>query len=274
MPFIDRGGLTFLEPEAPLFPGFRLAVTTRGGGSSAGSRAGLNLALHVGDEPEAVASNRLRVRQALALPAPPHWLRQVHGVAVSDADTAGTAEADPPEADAAVTRGPAVLAVLTADCLPVVMAMPGRFDHGWCFGVAHAGWRGLVGGVLEATRDALLALGGDSAGARAWLGPAIGPEAFEVGSEVREAFIAADPGAAAAFAPNHRGRWQADLFRLAQQRLVRAGVTAVTGGGVSTAADAAHWYSYRREAIPGADTGRFATLAWIERDSLPGHASS
>lgn len=268
MPFTERQGLVLLEPEVSWFPGLRIAVTTREGGVSAGSRASLNLAGHVGDDPSAVLENRRRVLQALELPAAPCWLQQVHGVAVADADIAAH-----PVADAAVTRGSAVLAVLTADCLPVVLAMRSPADGAWRLGVAHAGWRGLVGGVLESTLAALEAMGAERASACAWLGPAIGPQAFEVGGEVREAFIAADPLAAADFTPNARGRWQADLFALARQRLSRAGVVAVSGGGICTVDGGAHWYSYRREARPGADTGRFATLAWIERDSLQRAAS-
>lgn len=272
--FVEHRGLVFLEPAASLVPGLRIAVTTRRGGVSLASRGSLNLATHVGDDPAAVRENRHRLQVALGLPAAPCWLQQVHGVAVADADVSVDADARPgaspvpPVADAAVTRGGAVLAVLTADCLPVVMAMRDRTTDDWRFGVAHAGWRGLVGGVLEATLDALEALGGRRATARAWLGPAIGPEAFEVGDEVRKAFLDADPQAAVAFVANARGRWQADLFLLARQRLSRAGAGQVKGGGRCTVADADHWYSYRREAQPGVDTGRFATLAWMERDSL------
>ncbi len=266
--FVTRDGLCWLEPAALLMPGVRVAVTTRAGGVSLASREGLNLASHVGDEAERVAENRRRLRHALALPAEPCWLQQVHGIEVANADER---HPTPPVADAAITLDAGVLAILTADCLPVVFVMPLRAATPGArplLGAAHAGWRGLLGGVLEATLARLEAAGGDSTGAVAWLGPAIGPAAFEVGDEVRAAFIAADSVAAAAFAPNARGRWQADLFLLARQRLARAGVPTVLGGGVCTVSDAAHWYSYRRDASPGADTGRLATLVWQERVTL------
>ena len=266
--FVTRDGLCWLEPAAPLMPGVRVAVTTRAGGVSVDSREGLNLASHVGDEPEWVEENRRRLRQALALPVEPCWLQQVHGTEVADADELPLL---PPVADAVVTHGAGVLAILTADCLPVVFAMPlraGTPGEGPLLGAAHAGWRGLVGGVLEATLARLEAAGGDLAGTVAWMGPAIGPAAFEVGDEVRAAFVAVDSVASAAFARNERGRWQADLFLLARQRLARAGVATVLGGGVCTASDATRWYSYRRDARPGTDTGRLATVVWQERVTL------
>jgi len=266
--FVTGDGLCWLEPDPALMPGVKVAVTTRAGGVSVDSREGLNLASHVGDEPTRVEENRRRLRQALALPAEPCWLQQVHGIAVANGDEP---RGLPPVADAAITVGNGVLAILTADCLPVVFAMPLRLAAPGAqplLGAAHAGWRGLVGGVLEATLARLEAAGGDLAGTVAWLGPAIGPAAFEVGDEVRAAFVAADSVAAAAFARNERGRWQADLFLLARQRLARAGVPAVLGGGVCTVSDAARWYSYRRDARPEADTGRLATLVWQERVTL------
>lgn len=266
--FVTRDGLCWLEPATPLMPGVRVAVTTRAGGISVDSREGLNLASHVGDEPARVEENRRRLRHALGLPAEPCWLQQVHGIAVANGDESGVV---PPVADAAITRGNGVLAILTADCLPVVFAMPLRVATPGAqplLGAAHAGWRGLVGGVLEATLARLEAAGGDRAGTVTWLGPAIGPAAFEVGDEVRAAFVAADSAASAAFARNERGRWQADLFLLARQRLARAGVPRVLGGGVCTVSDAVRWYSYRRDASPSADTGRLATLVWRERVTL------
>jgi YfiH family protein len=232
-------------------PGVRAGVTTRAGGVSTGGRASLNLGAHVGDDPTAVAENRRRLVAALALPGEPLWLTQVHGtgVAVHDGTTGAT-----PEADAAVAFAPGrVLAVLTADCLPVVIAA----RDGSRVGIAHAGWRGLAAGVLEAT---VAALGATPAGYVAWLGPAIGPAAFEVGAEVRAAFVEADPPSAAAFAPNARGRWQADLPALARRRLARLGVMAVAGGTACTYADAGRWFSFRRER----DCGRLATLAWLD----------
>ena len=279
--FVQRDGLCWLEPAVALLPGVKIAVTTRAGGVSEGARAGLNLATHVGDAPALVEENRRRLRQALGLPSEPCWLQQVHGTAVAEVDGEGVAHGAqagvqaavwiPPVADAAITRGEKVLAILTADCLPVVFALPRRgtgSQDGPLLGAAHAGWRGLLGGVLEATLARLEAAGGDLAGAVAWLGPAIGPTAFEVGDEVRAAFVAASPLAATAFLPNEHGRWQADLFLLARQRLAQAGVRVVGGGGVCTHGDPARWYSYRRDARPGLDTGRLATLVWQERVTL------
>jgi YfiH family protein len=293
--FVQRDGLGWLEPAVALLPGVKIAVTTRAGGVSEGARAGLNLATHVGDEPALVEENRRRLRQTLGLPSEPCWLQQVHGTVVAEVDAHGVAQGAPgcvspgvdplvagkasvqtaawvpPVADAAITRGEQVLAILTADCLPVVFALPRRgagSQDGPLLGAAHAGWRGLLGGVLEATLAKLEAAGGDLAGAVAWLGPAIGPTAFEVGDEVRAAFVAASPLAATAFLPNANGRWQADLFLLARQRLAQAGVRVVGGGGVCTHSDSACWYSYRRDARPGLDTGRLATLVWQERVTL------
>jgi polyphenol oxidase len=223
-------------------------TTTRAGGVSRGSLASLNLAAHVADDPAAVAANRARLRADLGLPAEPLWLRQVHGAEVAVHD--GTRLE--PEADAAVCFAPGrVLAVLTADCLPVALAS----RDGGRLGLAHAGWRGLVAGVLERTVAALGVPGGELV---AWLGPAIGPAAFEVGAEVRAAFVAIDPAAAAAFAANERGHWQADLYALARLRLARLGVTAVAGGGECTFRDAVRFYSHRRDPRGG----RMATLLW------------
>ena len=243
------GELQFLRPDWPVPPAVRAVVTTRAGGASAGSWAGLNLADHVGDDPAAVAANRRSVRAALALPSEPCWLTQVHGTVVA---VAGQRER--PAADACVTFEPGrVCAVLTADCLPVLFA--GR--TGDRVGVAHAGWRGLADGVLEA---AVRALGGDPHGLVAWLGPAIGPESFEVGPEVREAFVAVNPDAATACRPRGADRWLVDLYGLARQRLAACGVTAVFGGGLCTYRDRRRFYSYRRDET----TGRMASLIWME----------
>jgi polyphenol oxidase len=234
----------------PAPPGVHAIVTTRDGGASAGPKSSFNLAAHVGDDPTAVAENRRRLRAALDLPGEPLWLRQVHGTAVAVHD--GTAAREP-EADAAVTfEQGRVLAVLTADCLPVVLAS----RDGRRLGVAHAGWRGLAGGVLEATAAAL-GVPGDAL--VAWLGPAIGAAAFEVGDEVRAAFVEADPATSTAFAANARGRWQADLYALARRRLGRLGVTEIAGGGECTYAQPDTWYSFRRDR----DCGRMATVAWL-----------
>jgi YfiH family protein len=235
-------------------PGVHAGTTTRRGGASAGGFASFNLAANVGDAPAAVAANRARLGVQLALPGEPLWLRQVHGAQVVVHDGA----AIEPEADAAVAFEPGrVLAVLTADCLPVVLTS----GDGRCIAVAHAGWRGLAAGVLERTVEALA---GAAGGLLAWLGPAIGPSAFEVGAEVREALLSSDAGATAAFAPNARGRWLADLESLARRRLTRLGV-AVAGSGACTFTDRERFYSFRREAR----CGRMATLVWLEaRDAL------
>ena len=235
-------------PDWPAPPGVRSLTTTRAGGVSAGPYAGLNLGDHVADDPAAVAENRARLRRFL--PAEPAWLKQVHRAEVADADQAGGV----PEADAAVARRPgAVCAVLTADCLPVLLC-----DRaGSVVAAAHAGWRGLAGGVLEA---AVAAMGVAPEAVLAWLGPAIGPAAFEVGGEVREAFLSHDPAAEAAFVAGPEGKWLADIFLLARLRLAKIGVTAVYGGGVCTHADGARFYSYRRDGA----TGRMASLIWRE----------
>ncbi len=245
-------GIRWLAADWPAPPGVRAIVTTRAGGFSQGPLEGLNLATHVDDDPARVAANRAALGEALGLPAPPLWLTQVHGSAVATHPGPGWAPAHPPEADAAVTRARgAVLAILTADCLPVAFAS----QDGAVLGLAHAGWRGLAGGVLEATLKAMAVAPGE---VLAWLGPAIEPAAFEVGAEVREAFVADDPGAADCFAANARGRFQADLEALARRRLARLGVTAVHGGGLPTYADSERWYSHRREPR----SGRMATLLW------------
>jgi YfiH family protein len=256
----DAAGLAWLAPQGAWPSTVHALTTLRRGGSSTGSHAGLNLAAHVGDEPPNVLENRRRLRLAAALPDEPAWLEQVHGVAVYTHD--GPLPSTPPRADAAVTSTPGhVCAVLTADCLPAVLAS----RDGTRVGVAHAGWRGLADGVLEATVGAL---GVPPAEIVAWLGPAIGPQSFEVGDEVRAAFIARDPESAGAFVPNAAGRHQADLYGLARMALARAGVHAVTGGGWCTVADADRFYSFRRD---GARTGRMATLAWIQPERTATH---
>ena len=238
------------EADWPAPTGVRAGTTLRRGGSSTGPCAEFNLALHVADDPVAVAANRARLAAALLLPAEPLWLHQVHGRDIARHE----GERCTPTADGAVAFGPGrVLAVLTADCLPVVLSS----RDGERLGIAHAGWRGLLGGVLEATVAALEAPGTDLL---AWLGPAIGPAAFEVGEEVRAAFTAADPRSAGDFAANARGRWQADIYALARRRLSALGIEAVSGGGACTFTEQERYFSYRRD--PKA--GRMATLLWRE----------
>jgi YfiH family protein len=220
----------------------------------------MNLGSRTGDDPAAVAENQRRLEAYL--PAPPAWLDQVHGTGV----TVLRRSTHPvtPIADAAVTseRG-IVCAVLTADCLPVLFAN----RSGTAIGIAHAGWRGLAAGVLEATIARLADLRTQAHDLVAWLGPAIGPAAFEVGDEVRAAFVARDPGALACFAPQRGGKWLADLYALARRRLAAAGVTHVSGGGWCTRTDAMRFFSYRRQR----ESGRMAALVWLAPDEAAPH---
>lgn len=240
----------WIEPEWPVPGHVRVVSTLRAGGVSAGSYESLNLAAHVGDDAASVCENRRRLREAAGLPGEPLWLEQVHGCEV----VAHDGRADAPRADAVVATSPRrVCAVMTADCLPVVIT-----DRaGTRVAVAHAGWRGLAGGVVEAT---IAALGGDPAGFVAWLGPAIGQGAFEVGPEVRMAFVERFAAADSCFEGNHRGRLQADLYGLARLVLASGGVGSVHGGGWCTASDRDRFFSFRRDGA----TGRMATLAWLE----------
>jgi YfiH family protein len=245
-----------LRPQWPAPPSVRAACTLRSGGVSVAPYESLNLAAHVGDRVDAVARNRALLRAGLQLPGEPLWLGQVHGNVILDADTLneGEAGAGPPQADGAVTcHAGRVLAVLVADCLPVLLA---RAD-GSGVAVAHAGWRGLASGVVEA---AAAALGAPSTELIAWLGPAIAPDYFEVGEEVRTQFCERDERAAAAFVRNERQRWQCDLFRLARQRLERLNVHSIHGGDRCSFSEKRSFYSYRRDGV----TGRIAALIWIE----------
>ena len=239
----------WIEPDWPAPPEVRALSTTRAGGVSAGPFSALNLAAHVGDDPAAVAANRARLRAAAGLPAEPAWLRQVHGARVVRLPAEGGAA---PEADGAWTDRPGVVcAVLTADCLPVLLC-----DRcGTRVAALHAGWRGLAAGVLEA---GVAALGADPGALLAWLGPAIGPAGFVVGPEVVEA-LGGKPGAAPWAEPAPGGRWRVDLWAVARERLERAGVAEVYGGGLCTWSDAGRFYSYRRDGR----TGRMATLVWL-----------
>lgn len=237
----------WIAPDWPAPRNVRALVTTRQGGVSRGPYASMNLASHVGDDPAAVARNRALLRREL--PAEPCWLDQVHGVQVVEAETLrGT-----PRADASIARTPGrVLAVMTADCLPVLLC-----DRaGAVIGIAHAGWRGLVGGVIEAT---IAEMNVAPSQLIAWLGPAIGPADFAVGAEVREAALAAHGEAERAFVARGPGKWLADIYDLARLRLARAGVGGVFGGGRCTVRDARRFFSFRRDR----ETGRMASLLWI-----------
>ena len=246
-------------------PGVRALTSTRRGlGVSQAPFDAFNLGSRCGDDPEAVMENRRQLETALQLPSPPHWLRQVHGIDVVRFDLPfplageGWGEGgvvDEPEADASVTAtSGTVLAILTADCLPVVFAD----RHGSEIAAAHAGWRGLADGVLESTVAAMRTPANDIV---AWLGPAAGPDAYEIGEEVFEAFMSDDAGASAAFASTRPGHWNVDLYALARRRLAAVGVTDVHGGGLCTISDPSRFFSHRRDGR----SGRIATLAWIER---------
>ena len=240
----------WIVPDWPAPARVRAFVTTREGGVSEGEYGSLNLGARSGDDPGRVAANRQVVRGHL--PSPPRWLSQVHGNAVADLDAAGGEGAT--VADAAATSvAQRVAVVLTADCLPVFLCA----QDGSRVAVAHAGWRGLAAGVLE---NAVAALGAQAPRVLAWLGPAIGPAAFEVGPEVREAFVSVQAEAASAFATGRDGRFMADLYALARLRLSRAGVESVSGGGFCTFTERERFFSYRRVK----ESGRLGAFIWID----------
>lgn len=228
----------FLVPDWPAPPNVKALVTTRAFG---------NLADHVGDGKSAVAARRAELRGYL--PAEPLWLTQVHGRHCVDAATATAGV----EADAAFAHSAGVVcAVLTADCMPILICD----DAGTAVAAVHAGWRGLAGGAVEAT---VAALARPPERLLAWLGPAIGPAAFEVGDDVRAAFLADDAGAGEAFVAKPGGKWLCDLYALARRRLGGLGVSRVSGGGRCTFGEASQFFSYRRER----HTGRMASMVWI-----------
>ena len=239
----------WIVPNWPAPNKVRALITTRSGGVSQGIYDSMNLGDHVGDEAASVAQNRALLR--IHLPAQPKWLEQVHGIAVANADTLS----DVAQADASIAqRAGTVCTVLTADCLPVLLCD----ENATAVGAAHAGWRGLAAGVIEAT---VAAMRTDPAHLMAYLGPAIGPRAFEVGEEVRQTFIAADPAAAQAFVLSAKDstKWLADIYQLAGLRLKKIGVQRVYGGDFCTYSDASRFYSYRRDGT----TGRMASLIWL-----------
>ena len=243
-----RNATAMLQVEWPAPPGVFAITTTRQGGVSSPPYASLNLATHVGDDAACVAENRRRLHETLSLPSHPFWLEQVHSCDVVRASSSTIT----PRADACYTHAPGVVcAVLTADCLPVLLCD----RQGQHLAAVHAGWRGLAAGIVEA---AVRALPVPATQLLAWLGPAIGPTAFEVGDEVRAAFIQWEAAARAAFVRNPVGGWYADLYALARQRLNSVGVDAVYGGEWCTYNDADRFFSYRRDQ----HTGRMATLIW------------
>jgi hypothetical protein len=252
----------FAEADWPAPPGVHGGSTLRRGlGVSPAPFHTLNLGGHrlaSGDSASNVLANREALRDALGLPSAPVWLRQVHGTAVYDADARTvdgapvSTDGDEPEADAAVTRrAGVVLAALHADCLPVLLCA----KNGSVLGAAHAGWRGLAAGVIEAT---VMAMGAPGDGLIAWLGPAAGPANYEVGDEVRAAFVDRDSGAADAFIATRRGHWRVDLYALVRRRLAALGVKHVHGGGRCTIGEPDAFFSHRRDGR----SGRMASLLW------------
>ena len=249
--------LNLIFPEWPAPENVHAATTTRHGGVGKPPFDSLNMGGHVGDEPVSVAVNRQRLTETLSLPEKPHWLSQVHGTGVIKLDDSSVGL---PEGDASMTREPGcICAVLTADCLPVLFC-----DRaGTRVAAAHAGWRGLAAGVLESTVEALNVPGDEIL---AWLGPAIGPQSFEVGEEVYQAFVEQDLEAAGAFVPStdadKKGHWLADFYQLARIRLNNTGVTAIFGGGFCTLEDQERFFSFRRDG----ETGRMASLIWLQTE--------
>lgn len=243
---------SFLAPDWPTPAPVRSLLSTRHGGASTGVYSSFNLGAHVGDDPLAVLANRERVRAAVQ--ATPVWLNQVHGTSVLDASGFSAGD-QAPQADASFSReAGSVCVVMTADCLPVLLCD----QAGQVVAAAHAGWRGLLAGVLEET---IAAMGVPGAKLMAYLGPAIGPLAFEVGDEVRSAFVAADESSAAAFKPARPGKWLADIYGLARRRLTGQGVTRIYGGSFCTVSEADRFFSYRRDG----QTGRMASMIWLDR---------
>jgi YfiH family protein len=277
---MSAADLQVITPDWPAPPGVRSAFTLRSGGVSVAPYDSLNVGAGIGDSPEAIAENRRRVREKLGLRSEPVWLEQVHGTdvvelgssaalswtaatnarghgaAVLGADSTASSVGQVRVGDASVARGAGyVCAIRVADCMPVLFAA----RDGSAVAAAHAGWRGLAGGVLEAT---VRRLGLPASQLIAWMGPAIGPAHFEVGDEVRAAFTATDLDAAPAFVANARGRWQCDLYALARRRLTAIGISGIYGGGWCTFAEAERFFSYRRSG----QCGRMAALIWTESE--------
>jgi hypothetical protein len=239
----------WIKANWPAPANVQAGTTTRREGVSEPPYAALNLGAHVGDDVQRVAMNRRRLRYVLALPGEPHWLSQCHGVRVIEIGRERDRECDGAWTD----RANVVCAVLTADCLPVLLCNTG----GTCVAALHAGWRGLAHGIIE---SGVAAVDCEPQELLAWLGPAIGPRAFEVGAEVRSVFMEKDPAHEASFSGTRNGRWLCDLYEAARITLRRLGVTSIFGGDHCTFTDAARFYSYRRDGR----TGRMASLIWID----------
>lgn len=242
-------------PDWPAPANVRAVTTTRRGGISRAPYATLNLGFNTGDDPENVAANRRRLRARLGLIEAPFWLRQVHG---NDVVRAEKVPGEPPAADAAWSAMPGLAcAVLTADCLPVLLCD----RKGTRVAAVHGGWRSLAANILERT---VKATGGEPSELMAWLGPAIGPAAFEVGPEVRAMFVERWPETVAAFRPGEGDRWFCDIYSIARTQLQAHGVTQVFGGDCCTVADPDRFYSYRRDG----ETGRMASLVWLDAPAV------
>lgn len=241
----------YITPDWPAPPTVKAYTSTRTHGHSKAPFDEFNLAAHVDDDPTAVQKNRHQLIHALELPHAPTWLNQVHGIAVVTLDDYSGAQ---PEADAALTRVPnRVCTVLTADCLPLLLCD----INGHEVAAVHAGWRGLLAGVIDTTLDALATAPENIV---AWLGPAIGPASFEVNADIRAAYIKRDQNNEPAFQLRNES-WYGDLYELARINLARRGITRVSGGNLCTYQDNHRFYSYRRAQGP---TGRMASLIWIQ----------
>ncbi|EKD74083.1 MAG: hypothetical protein ACD_45C00083G0005 [uncultured bacterium] len=242
--------MIFIQPDWPAPPNVKACTTTRVGGVSLAPYNELNLALHVGDAKQHVQKNRTLLKTRLALPSEPIWLEQTHSTIVVPA----TADNLGKEADATFASEPnCVCVVLTADCLPILLCN----RAGTHVAAIHAGWRGLANGIIENTLKTLDLPSGELL---AWLGPAIGPNAFEIGHEVRDLFLKSHPDTEQAFLPSPNGRWLGDLYALASLRLHTLGITNIYGKPYCTYSDKEQFFSYRRD---GSKTGRMASLIWI-----------
>lgn len=238
--------MTWIKPDWPVANNIHAAVTLRTGGVSKGGFESLNPALHVNDNSEAVQQNRKAITQMLNLPSDPIWLNQVHSSRVIKAEKTAQLE----QADASYTDQAGVVSVvMTADCLPVLLAS----DDGIKIAAIHAGWRGLLAGIISLTVAKF-----NASNTMAWLGPAIGPDCFEVGNEVKSTFVTKSTEFAVAFKQKNEHKCLTDIYQLATIELAMLGITQVYGGGFCTVTDKQRFYSFRRDG----ETGRMATLIW------------